>query len=104
MAFGMLRMDWRDLLFAHWPLAPAAIDAIARVAAGSTNLEYDLERGERGSRYVHCVDLLREQTLRFDAAFQSVALLAHLFVLRRHHSFSYCGGEGAASRMAARNG
>ena len=49
------------------PLAAAAIDAIRELAAGHTNLEYDLESGTRGSRYVHCVDLLRELTGAEDA-------------------------------------
>ena len=49
------------------PLAPAAIEAIARTAGGFSNLEYDLEKGERGSRYTHCVALLREVTGAEDA-------------------------------------
>ena len=49
------------------PLARAALDAIARTAAGASNLEYDLEQGERGSRYVHCAALLRELTGAEDA-------------------------------------
>ena len=49
------------------PLAQVAIDAIARVAAGFTNLEYDLEQGERGSRYSHCTSILRELTGADDA-------------------------------------
>ena len=49
------------------PLARAALDAIARTAAGASNLEYDLEQGERGSRYVHCAALLRELTGADDA-------------------------------------
>ncbi|HUF27325.1 MAG TPA: L-seryl-tRNA(Sec) selenium transferase [Gemmatimonadaceae bacterium] len=49
------------------PLAAAAIEAIRRAAAGFTNLEYDLEQGRRGSRYVHCVALLRELTGAEDA-------------------------------------
>jgi L-seryl-tRNA(Ser) seleniumtransferase len=49
------------------PLPAAAIEAIGRVAAGFSNLEYDLERGTRGSRYVHCVALLRELTGGEDA-------------------------------------
>ena len=49
------------------PLATAAIDAIADIAAGFSNLEYDLESGARGSRYVHCVALLRELTGAEDA-------------------------------------
>ena len=39
--------------------ARAALDVAAR---RYTNLEYDLERGERGSRYVHCAALLEELT------------------------------------------
>ncbi len=35
------------------PLSRAAIEAVAAVAAGFSNLEYDLERGERGSRHTH---------------------------------------------------
>ncbi|HUQ48538.1 MAG TPA: L-seryl-tRNA(Sec) selenium transferase [Gemmatimonadaceae bacterium] len=49
------------------PLAQSAIDAVADVAKGFSNLEYDLATGKRGSRYVHCVDLLRELTGAEDA-------------------------------------
>jgi L-seryl-tRNA(Ser) seleniumtransferase len=49
------------------PLASEAIDAVADAAAGFTSLEYDLAKGERGSRYVHCVGLLRELTGAGDA-------------------------------------
>jgi L-seryl-tRNA(Ser) seleniumtransferase len=49
------------------PLAQAAIDAMASVAAGFSNLEYDLSAGARGSRYVHCAALLRELTGAEDA-------------------------------------
>lgn len=49
------------------PLAQAAIDAMQRAAQGYSNLEYDLEAGARGSRYVHCVSLLRELTGAEDA-------------------------------------
>lgn len=49
------------------PLATAAIDAMQRAATGYTNLEYDVERGSRGSRYTHCVALLRELTGAEDA-------------------------------------
>ncbi len=44
------------------PIAPAARVAMARAACGYGSLEFDLERGGRGSRYVHCVQLLRELT------------------------------------------
>ncbi|PYP79275.1 MAG: L-seryl-tRNA(Sec) selenium transferase [Gemmatimonadetes bacterium] len=49
------------------PLADAAIDAIAAIAAGYSNLELDLAQGARGSRYVHCASLLRELTGAEDA-------------------------------------
>jgi L-seryl-tRNA(Ser) seleniumtransferase len=49
------------------PLADAAISAIAHVAEGFSNLEYDIETGERGSRYSHCVGLLRQLTGAEDA-------------------------------------
>lgn len=49
------------------PLARAAIEAIARVASGYSNLEYDLAAGVRGSRYTHCASLLVELTGAEDA-------------------------------------
>jgi L-seryl-tRNA(Ser) seleniumtransferase len=44
------------------PLAKEALEAIARLARGYSNLEYDLEAGERGSRYERASGLLREVT------------------------------------------
>jgi L-seryl-tRNA(Ser) seleniumtransferase len=49
------------------PLPAVALVAIARVAGGYSNLEYDLEAGARGSRYAHCAALLRELTGAEDA-------------------------------------
>ncbi len=49
------------------PLPAAAIAAMQEVAAGYSNLEYDLERGARGSRHTHCAALLREITGAEDA-------------------------------------
>jgi L-seryl-tRNA(Ser) seleniumtransferase len=40
------------------PLAREAIDAVVETAAHYSNLEYDLERGERGHREAHCRELL----------------------------------------------
>jgi L-seryl-tRNA(Ser) seleniumtransferase len=40
------------------PLSAAALQAMAEVGAGYSNLEYDLEAGERGSRAVHLAGLL----------------------------------------------
>ena len=44
------------------PLAAAARAAMERAALSYTNLEYDLDTGERGSRYDHCARLLAELT------------------------------------------
>ncbi len=44
------------------PLSKAARGAMDAVAAGYSNLEYDLETGSRGSRYVHAEALLRKLT------------------------------------------
>ncbi|MFL5582977.1 MAG: L-seryl-tRNA(Sec) selenium transferase, partial [Gemmatimonadaceae bacterium] len=49
------------------PLPRAALDAIARVAGGYSNLEYDVASGARGSRYAHCAALLVELTGAEDA-------------------------------------
>jgi L-seryl-tRNA(Ser) seleniumtransferase len=49
------------------PLAEAARAAITAVAAGYSNLEYDLVRGERGSRHDHLRELLCELTGAQDA-------------------------------------
>jgi L-seryl-tRNA(Ser) seleniumtransferase len=44
------------------PLADAALDAMARVAAGYANLEYSLSEGRRGHRHLHAERLLCELT------------------------------------------
>lgn len=49
------------------PLAASALAAIHHVAEGYCNLEYDVDEGARGSRYTHCVSLLRELTGAEDA-------------------------------------
>ncbi len=40
------------------PLARSAVEAMQRVSAGYSNLEYDLVSGERGSRFTHVESLL----------------------------------------------
>ncbi|MBY0496065.1 MAG: L-seryl-tRNA(Sec) selenium transferase [Cyanobacteria bacterium] len=40
------------------PLADAAIERIAAIARGYSNLEYDLDTGARGSRHVHAESLI----------------------------------------------
>lgn len=49
------------------PLSDAARAAVQAVTQGYCNLEYDLEEGRRGSRYVHAVRLLRDITGAEDA-------------------------------------
>ena len=44
------------------PLCDEAIEALERAARGYSNLEYDLERGERGSRHTHLETLIGEVT------------------------------------------
>ena len=44
------------------PLADAALARVAEVGGGYSNLEFDLERGERGSRQAHLAALLRRLT------------------------------------------
>jgi L-seryl-tRNA(Ser) seleniumtransferase len=44
------------------PLAGAALDRVAEVGAGYSNLEYDLAEGERGSRQDHLAPLLSRLT------------------------------------------
>ena len=64
------------------PLATAAIDAIAAVAGGYTNLEYDLERGTRGSRLTHARTLLCELTGAEDALVVNNCAAAIVLALR----------------------
>jgi L-seryl-tRNA(Ser) seleniumtransferase len=63
------------------PLPQAAIDAIARVASGFSNLEYDIDRGARGSRYAHCTSLLRELSGAEDALVVNNCAAALVLVL-----------------------
>src|SRR6266849_1716517 len=44
------------------PLSEEALQAMQQVAGGYSNLEYDLETGERGARHTHVAALLRELT------------------------------------------
>jgi L-seryl-tRNA(Ser) seleniumtransferase len=44
------------------PLSKAAIQAMADVAANYSTLEYDLEKGQRGSRLIHAESVLKKLT------------------------------------------
>src|SRR5688500_15777348 len=44
------------------PIAAAAIERVAAIAAGYANLEYDIAEGGRGSRTVHAESLLTSLT------------------------------------------
>jgi L-seryl-tRNA(Ser) seleniumtransferase len=63
------------------PLAREALDALAEIAGGASNLEYDLERGARGSRYDRLGALLRAATGAEDALVVNNCAAAVLLVL-----------------------
>jgi len=63
------------------PLAREALEAAARVACGYANLEYDLEAGERGSRYAAVTDLLNDGAGAQDALVVNNCAAAVLLVL-----------------------
>lgn len=71
------------------PLSRAAMQAVQNVALGYSNLEYDLDRGARGSRLVHAETLLQRLT-GAEAALvvnnnASALLLALTALARRQH-------------------
>jgi L-seryl-tRNA(Ser) seleniumtransferase len=63
------------------PLAPEALDAVAQIARGYSNLEYDLEAGERGSRYARVVDILNDIVSAEDSLVVNNCAAAVLLVL-----------------------
>ena len=64
------------------PLSGAARRAIENAAIGYTNLEYDLEKGARGSRHEHLRDLLRRTTGAEDGLVTNNNASALLMVLQ----------------------
>ncbi len=78
------------------PLAREAVRAMVAAASGYTNLEYDLEQGRRGSRYDHCVSLLKELTGAEDALVvnnAAAALMLALNTLARDAGVAVSRGE-----------
>ncbi len=63
------------------PLSQETLQAIAKVAQGYSNLEYDLEQGERGSRHTHVRALLCELTGAEDALVTNNNAAAVLLIL-----------------------
>jgi L-seryl-tRNA(Ser) seleniumtransferase len=78
------------------PLGERQLSAVARVAGGYSNLEYDLEQGRRGSRYSHARSLLC-RLLGAESAFvannNAAALLVVLAALCRDRSVVISRGE-----------
>ncbi|MDI6895104.1 MAG: L-seryl-tRNA(Sec) selenium transferase [Bacillota bacterium] len=78
------------------PLAPSALEAVTAAATGYCNLEFDLEAGERGTRYVHAVGLLRLLTGAEDALVvnnNAAAVLLCLAALARDREVVVSRGE-----------
>jgi L-seryl-tRNA(Ser) seleniumtransferase len=68
------------------PLSDDALRAMLLAGEGYSNLEYDLEAGQRGSRYVHAVELLRRLSGAEDALVvnnNAAAVLLCLMALAR---------------------
>src|SRR5215831_3376486 len=76
------------------PLARAATEAIHEIAAGYSNLEFDLETGERGRRDSHCASLISRLAATQAAAVTNNNAAAVLLVLNTLAE----GGEVIVSR------
>lgn len=63
------------------PLATEAQEAVAEISRGYSNLEFDLEGGDRGSRYAHASGMLKEVTGAQDALVVNNCAAAVLLVL-----------------------
>ncbi len=78
------------------PLAPSAIEAMATVGRGYSNLEFDLPGGQRGSRLTHLQALLRE-TIGAEAGIavnnNASALLLTLSALAREREVIISRGQ-----------
>jgi L-seryl-tRNA(Ser) seleniumtransferase len=63
------------------PLADEAVEAMRAVSPAYSTLEFDLDRGQRGSRYEHCAALLAELTGAEDAVVVNNCAAALVLVL-----------------------
>ncbi len=81
------------------PLAPEAAAAVAEVAAGYSNLEFDLEAGERGSRTAGVEPLLRRITGAEAALAVNNNAAAVLLALS---ALAGVGGEGGGEVIVSR--
>src|SRR5262249_29880308 len=63
------------------PLSVAALEAVRKAAVGYSNLEYDLDAGERGSRHALVTDLLQRLTGADDAIVTNNNAAAVLLIL-----------------------
>lgn len=78
------------------PLSEEAQRAMLLAGEGYSNLEYDLETGQRGSRYVHAIDLLRRLTGAEDALVvnnNAAAVLLCLMALARNREVIISRGQ-----------
>ena len=78
------------------PLAEHALRLVAETASRYSNLEFDLERGERGSRYVHVREILQQITGAQDAFVvnnNAAAVLLCLSTLARGREVIISRGE-----------
>lgn len=77
-------------------LSQEAMQAVGEVAAGYSNLEYDLARGQRGSRYDHLIERVRRLTGAEDAMVvnnNAAAVLLALSTLARGKEVICSRGE-----------
>ena len=78
------------------PLFPQALENICAIAEGYCNLEYELKKGERGSRCIHVEKILQELTGAESALVvnnNAAAVLVALNTLARGHEVVVSRGE-----------
>jgi L-seryl-tRNA(Ser) seleniumtransferase len=87
------------------PLSAAALEAMARVAGGYVNLEYDLAEGERGDRYGHAAAALCRLTGAEDAVVvnnNAAAVLLALGALMEARPSGDAPADGAPEVVVSR--